>query len=165
MKRAVAVCALVIASAGMASAGTGIATVVKLLEHRYGIHHHGVPALWLAKPFMFGSGVGGLKIAEFESFTIPSEDMGSLAADVDRALGPEWRPFVQVFSKSDREWTKVYAAVTDSEKMRMLVVTSEEDDGVTVVQMELSGDARRAWFDEPVRSARDQARHDRSEER
>ncbi|MGH9522275.1 MAG: hypothetical protein ACRD3E_07060 [Terriglobales bacterium] len=161
MKRVTAAVVLVLFTATTAVAGTGIGTVTKLLERRYGVHHHGVPALWLAKPFMFGSGVGGLKIAQFESFTVASGDMAALMDEVGRALGPEWRPFVQVWSKDDREWSVIYAAA-DGEKLRMLIVSSEQGDGVTLVQMDVSGKVRDEWFDEPVKSARRNSRANRS---
>jgi hypothetical protein len=51
--------------AAAASAETGINTVVGLVESRYAVRHHGVPALWLARPFLIGFGVGGLKMALF----------------------------------------------------------------------------------------------------
>lgn len=157
MKRALAL-ALIICSATLAFAGTGIGTVTTLLEHRYGVRHHGVHALWLAKPFMFGSGVGGLKIAEFERFTVPSEDVGPLMDEVGRKLGPEWRPFVQTWSKRDHEWTVIYAAIAGS-KLRMLIVSSDPGDGMTLVQVDVSGKARDEWFGEPVKSARHDARN------
>jgi hypothetical protein len=144
----------VLAFAGAAgTAQTGIKTVVKLLETRYSIRHHGVPALWLAKPFMFGSGVGGLKIAEFENFRMPSEDAGTLQQQVGAALGPEWFPFVETWSKRDREWSVIYAKEA-GDKMQLLIVTSEENDGLTVLQMNVSGKARDEWFNEPVHCAK-----------
>ena len=63
MKRATWLLVVLFAGCAVSSAQTGIKTVVKLLETRYAVRHHGVPALWLAKPFMIGSGIGGLKIA------------------------------------------------------------------------------------------------------
>jgi hypothetical protein len=35
-----------------------------------------------------------------------------------------------------------------------LIVTSEENDGLTVLQMNVSGKAREEWFNEPVSCAK-----------
>jgi hypothetical protein len=153
MKRALWFTFVLAVACTAASAQTGIKTVVKLLETRYSVHHHGVPALWLAKPFMLGSGVGGLKIAEFENFRVASDDAGKLQLEVNAALGPEWFPFVETWSKRDREWSVIYAKEA-GEKMQLLIVTSEENDGLTVLQMNVSGKARQDWFHEPVDCAK-----------
>jgi hypothetical protein len=153
MKRVLWLAFVLTFACAAASAQTGIKTVVKLLETRYSIHHHGVPALWLAKPFMFGSGVGGLKIAEFQNFKMPSEDAGTLQQQVSAALGAEWFPFVETWSKRDREWSVIYAKQA-GDKMQLLIVTSEENDGLTVLQMNVSGKARDEWFSEPASCAK-----------
>jgi hypothetical protein len=38
--------------------------------------------------------------------------------------------------------------------MQLLIVTSEENDGLTVLQMNVSGKAREEWFNEPVSCAK-----------
>lgn len=152
MKRAL-VLLFVLTFACAAWAETGIKTVVKLLETRYPLHHHGVPALWLAKPFMFGSGIGGLKIAQFDTFRMRPEDAGTLQQQVGSALGPEWFPFIETWSRSEQEWSVIYARES-GEKMQLLIVSSEEKDGLTVLQMNVSGKARDEWFKEPVRCAK-----------
>lgn len=144
---------LLLASCTLAAAETGIKTVVKLVESRYAVRHHGVPGLWLAKPFLFGSGVGGLKIAEFEKFRVPAADMYSLKEDLQRALGPEWQPFVEQWSRRDGEWSVIYSKGS-GDTLRLLIVTSEDEDGLTVMQMNLSGKAMRLWIDEPVDTAK-----------
>lgn len=153
MKRAAWLSAVLVFACTVASAQTGIKTVVRFLETKYSIHHHGVPALWLAKPFMFGSGVGGLKIAEFANFRMPAEDAGKIQKQVSEALGPDWYPFVETWSKQEQEWSVIYARDA-GEKMQLLIVTSEENDGLTVLQMNVSGKARKEWFDEPVNCSR-----------
>ena len=57
MKRVWLVFLLTVACSA-ASAQTGIKTVVKILETHYSVRHHGVPGLWLAKPFMNGAALG-----------------------------------------------------------------------------------------------------------
>jgi hypothetical protein len=136
-----------------ATAETGFRTAVKLVESRYAVRHHGVPGLWLAKPFMIGSGVGGLKIAEFGSFHIPSEDSHALKQQLSRSLGSEWHPFIEEWSKRDGEWSLIYMK-TDAEKVRMLIMTSDSDEGLTVVEMKLSPKALDRWVDDPVDSAK-----------
>jgi len=142
-----------------ATAETGIKTVVKLMEARYAVRHHGVPGLWLAKPFMIGSGVGGLKIAEFSSFRVPSQDSYVLKQQVAMSLGPEWHPFVEEWSKRDGDWSLIYTKTNDA-KVSILIATSDGEDGFTVVQMDLSGKALRQWFDGPVERAKHQPAKD-----
>ena len=84
---------------------------------------------------------------------MPSEDAGTLQQQVGAALGPEWFPFVETWSKRDREWSVIYAKET-GDKMQLLIVTSEENDGLTVLQMNVSGKAREEWFNEPVSCAK-----------
>ncbi len=148
---------LVIACA-VARADTGIKTVVKAVESRYGVRHHGIPGLWLAKPFLIGSGVGGLKIAEFTKFHVPPEDNYSLKEDLAQSLGPEWQPSVEAWSKRDGEWSIIYTK-TNTDGVTMLIVESERDGDFTVVQMKLNADALRGWVHEPVESARHAASH------
>jgi len=152
---------VVVIACTLARAETGIQTVIKLVEARYSVRHHGVPGLWLARPFMIGSGVGKLKMAEFTNFRAPSEDSVSLKGAVERALGPEWHPFVETWSKSDGEWSVIFTK-PNGEGLSMLVVTSEPDDGLTVLQMKLSGTALRRWSDEPLESAKHETASKRS---
>jgi len=150
MSRAWLLCLLLVSSA--ATAETGIATAVRLVESRYAVRHHGVPGLWLAKPFMIGSGVSGLKVAEFDNFHIPAEDSYTLKQQLSKSLGAEWHPFVEEWSKRDREWSVIYTKAQEG-KISMLIVTSDNGDGLTVVQIKLSPKALDQWVDDPIGSA------------
>ena len=68
MNRLWRVLMLVLIACTVAAAETDISTVVHMVEARYAMRHHGIPFLWLAKPFLIGSGVSGVKIADFENF-------------------------------------------------------------------------------------------------
>src|SRR5512146_1707339 len=151
------VIALLLGFASAVWAENGIDRVVKLLETRYAVHHHGIPGLWLAKPFMFGSGVGGLRIAQVDNFRIPAGDGYALNEEVRKALGEDWTPFVETWSKADHEWSAIYAREKDG-RLQLLIVNSDEDDGLEVLQMNVSGKARDEWISEPVSSARDHGR-------
>ncbi|MDT8068899.1 MAG: hypothetical protein ROO76_12115 [Terriglobia bacterium] len=156
--------AIVMGVASTAMAQTGIKAVVSVLERRYSVRHHGVPGLWLAKPFMFGSGVSGLKMAEFDDFRIPSRDVNALQAEVGRALGSEWSPFVETWSNSHHEWSTIYARQEGSH-LELLIVDSDEDGCMTVLQMKVSGKARAEWISQPAESAgRADANHDQGAE-
>jgi hypothetical protein len=154
MKRAGWLAVMMVVACSAAAAETDINTVVKLVEARYAVRHHGVPFLWLAKPFLLGSGVGGLKIATFENFQVPAEQQHALKEELEGALGPGWSPFVETRSKRNREWTMIYAHA-EGRGMKMLIVTSEDNGEMTVLQMKVSG---KKWFDEPVANARRQGR-------
>lgn len=136
-----------------ATAETGFRTAVKLVESRYAVRHHGVPGLWLAKPFMIGSGVGGLKIAEFGKLHVPAEDSYALQQQLSRSLGSEWHPFIEEWSKRDAEWSLIYTK-TDDDKVSMLIMTSDSDEGLTVVEMKLNSKALDRWVDDPIDSAK-----------
>ncbi len=136
-----------------ATAETGIRTAIQVVESRYAVRHHGVPGLWLAKPFMIGSGVGGLKIAEFGNLHVPPEDSYALKQQLSKSLGPDWHPFVEEWSKREGEWSLI-CTKTDAEKISMLIMTSDPADGLTVVHMKLSPRALDRWVDDPIDSAR-----------
>ena len=55
-RRSAIVAAVIVAACAAASAETGMKTVMAVLESRYAVHPHGVPGLWLAKPFL-GRGI------------------------------------------------------------------------------------------------------------
>ena len=136
-----------------ATAETGIRTATKMVESRYAVRHHGVPGLWLAKPFMIGSGVAGLNIAEFGKLHVPPEDSCALKQQLSKSLGPEWHPFVEEWSKREGEWSLIYTK-TDTDKISMLILTSDPGSGLTVVQMKISPKALYHWVGDPIDSAK-----------
>lgn len=148
----IATAAMVLCGAVNAFGGTGISQVIKLVEAKYSTHHHGVPALWLAKPFLVGSGVRGLKMATFENLSIPADDMYQLKRQVSEALGPDWQPFVETFSKHDGEWSAIY--LQTSGKAMQLLIASDDHEEFTIVQIKLSEKAMHDWIDEPVQHAK-----------
>jgi hypothetical protein len=150
--------AILFGVASSAYGQSGIKAVVNVLETRYSVRHHGVPGLWLAKPFMFGSGVSGLKIAEFDNLRVPSGD--ALQTEVSRALGSEWSPFVETWSKCHHESSIIYARQKGSH-LELLIVDSDEDGGLTVMQMKVNGKARDEWISQPAQSAKNaDAKHE-----
>lgn len=143
-----AIVAVTIGITCFASAKTGMKTVVNVLESRYAVHHHGVPGLWLAKPFLFVSGIGSLKMAEFGKLRLSASDVYPLKATVEQALGLDWSPLVETWSKSDGEWSFIFAQ-TAGAGFRILIVSSDQDDGLSLIQVNVSGRAVRLWLDEP----------------
>jgi hypothetical protein len=138
--------------AGAARAESGIESVVRVIEARYPVRPHGIPGMWLAKPFMIGSGASGMKMQEFEDLKILPADRRALKDELTTALGPDWHPFVEQWSKSDGEWSLIYIQ-RNTGKTRMLIITADEE--VSLLQMDLSRKAFREWVDKPV----DKARH------
>lgn len=154
MKRGLPI-ALFIALSWVSAFGQGdIRAVVKAVEGRYAVHHHGVPGLWIAKPFMIGSGASGLKMAVFDGFCRTDVTGTEFEAAVQQALGSQWSPFVSVVSNHER--TIIYTRPSGS-KLIMLVATFEHD-GLTLMQMRVGGKAMRDWLDEPVQTASDRRR-------
>lgn len=152
MKRAWWVALMVAVACSAAAAQTGMKTVVRLVETQYSVRHHGVPLLWLAKPFLLGSGVGGLKMAEFGNLHVPAGQAEKLKHEIGEALGPQWSPFMESWSK-DGGWSAIYASA-EGRRMKMLMV-EEEGGGLTVLQMNLKRDGERGWFEEPAKKARE----------
>lgn len=152
-RKSVIVGFVMVAACAAASAETGMKTVVNLLEARYPVHHHGIPGLWVAKPFLAISGMGSLKIAAFGKFRPPAADAYVLGHAVERALGPEWSPFVETWSKSDGEWASIFGKAA-GDGMKFLIVSSDGDDGLTLLQVNVSGRAARFWLEEPAECAK-----------
>jgi hypothetical protein len=134
-------------------AETGIKTVLRLVESRYGVRHQGIPALWLAKPFLIRSGTGGVKIAEFGGLRISATDGEWLREHIPQSLGQDWHPFVEEWSKSHGEWSFIYTK-SNLEQVSMLIVTSDPEDGLTAVEMRLSGKNLAEWLNDPIRNRR-----------
>jgi len=132
-------------------------TIVKSIEHTYGVHHLRIPflgvAMFLARP----SGVHGLKLAVFEGFRSPG-DTEAVRRVIERSLGPEWHPFVRVLSKAnDGETTMIYTNFS-GDRMRMMVVNLEPTETV-VVKMDLSDHAIEKWLKEPGEEAEGHRHH------
>lgn len=146
------VLAIVLSFAMTAEAGeTGITNVVKMLEARYATRHHGIHWLWLARPFLIGSGVSGLKMAEFHDLRRRPSPSENLSDEVGRTLGPDWSLFVETWEQGG-EWSLIYAR-TNGRGMKMLIVSAEPGNEVTLVQLTVSGKALDGWVDEPVETA------------
>ena len=137
----------------LGSAESGIHAVVNLVEARYSVRHHGIPGLWLAKPFLIGSGVGGLKMAVFEDIRVPERDSLSLRDQMNEALGPDWHPFIEEWSRSGHECTLIYIK-THGSKVSMLIFASEEQGDLTLLQMNLNPKRLSRWTKEPIESAK-----------
>jgi hypothetical protein len=153
---------IVLSFAMTAEAGeTGIKNVVQMLEARYATRHHGVHWLWLARPFLIGSGVSGLKMAEFHDLRGRPSQSENLSDEVGRTLGPDWSRFVETWEQGG-EWSLIYAR-TDGQGMKMLIVSAEQSSAVTLVQLTVSGKALDRWIDEPAETA-SRTNHERPRE-
>ena len=153
MNRAWCLPLIVAIASTVAIAKTSMRAVIDLVETRYAVRHHGIPGLWLAKPVLIGSGIGGLKIAEFTNFHVLPQDRASLKQELGRALGSEWHSFVEARKKGNGEWSVIYTKANDK-GISMLIVESDVEGDFTVVQMNLSGNALHHWLDEPLESAK-----------
>lgn len=121
--------------------------IVKAIEQEYGVRHQGIP--WFAraimKPVMWGSGVSGLKLAEWENVSFTGEGSHDrLVAVIERTVGPEWQQMVRVRSRREGETTYIYVRPTDT-KLAMLVVNIEANEA-EVVQMNLKPSKLDKWL-------------------
>ena len=132
-----------------ARAETGIKTVVRLVESRYSVRHHGIAGLSLAKPFLTSGGGGGVKIEEFSGLHISAGDSEWLREHIPQSLGPEWHPFVEEWSKRAGEWSFIYTK-SNGEHTSMLILTSDQEDGLTAVEMRVADTDMAEWLDDPI---------------
>ncbi len=158
MRRRVALVYVLLALALPAAADDGFGAVVKGIEAHYGIrrlHPHLIGfTMFLAKPMMWGSGAGSMKVAVFEedgrSFTASLTELDAIVA---KSVGRQWRPFVRVDSRRDGEATVIYTSFS-GKHMRMLIATVEHD-SIAVVHMKISKGGIRKWMADPEGEAKD----------
>lgn len=138
------------AAASAAAADHEFRGVVHAIEKTYGVHHMRIPLLGVAMFFARPEGVSGVKLAIFEGFEMPADarDVSSL---LESSLGSDWHPFVRVHSKSDGETTLIYTNPSGG-KMRMMIVSLEQSEA-TVVEVNVSEKAIKAWLREPGEEA------------
>jgi hypothetical protein len=127
------------------------------IVHRLEAHYHQRPAHLMGLTGFLANrahpeGVKNIKLAVFEdldtSLHPPDADFDSFLQQV---VGPEFRPFVRVWSRRDGEQTFVYARES-AQDWEMLVVTLERDEAC-VVKMKLNPDAVSRWIENPQESA------------
>ncbi len=134
--------------------------IVKAIESEYGVRHTGIP--WFArvvmKPAMFGSGVSGLKVAEFERGAFRGEaSQERVATVVERTVGPEWQRMVRVRSRAGNETTYIYVRPS-GQRFTMLIVSVESSEAA-VVQMTLNPKQAKKWMDDTDEMALAQVKH------
>jgi hypothetical protein len=123
--------------------------IVKAIEQEYGVRHQGIP--WVArvvmKPVLWGSGVSGLKLAEWENVSFAGEGSHDrLVAVIERTVGPEWQQVVRSRSRREGESTYIYVRATDA-KLTMLIVNVEPAEA-EVVQVNLSPKQLEQWMED-----------------
>ena len=116
---------------------TAVNAVARAIERTYGMKHSNLP--WIAratmKPFLMGSGVS-TDFVMFEHQHLPaSASMQDLQDLTEKALGPEWSPFVRSESRKNGERTLIYVKF-EGKHMLMLIVSSERNE-TTVLKMKL----------------------------
>ncbi len=171
MTRRAAVLALVLVLALPAAAADGFKAVVQGIEKHYGmkrLHPHLIGfTMFVAKPFLWGSGAGGLKVAVFESDEGREFNASPVALDriMTNSLGPQWRPFVRVRSRHNGETTAIYTQFS-GKHLRMLIATVESDE-IAVVQLNVNADGIKKWMEDPGREARNSShgRKDKGKDR
>ena len=133
-------------------------TLVSALEHHYSAHVQRVPLMgfvsfcaWVTT----GGGVHGMKVADFEHFSGPS-DPAELERFVSDTLGPRWEHFVTNRSR-DGELNLIYVQPHGS-AMRMMIADYEHGE-LDLVRMDLNGERLAHWVQDPTGSARGHAGH------
>jgi hypothetical protein len=158
VKRLLLLTALFLANAAFAS--DDFKSVVKAVETSYGIHHKHIPMMGVVLKFTPNHEARSMKLAIFEPGPMRG-DLASLEQVVSRNLGPDWAPFVRVWSRRDRESVVIYAKPSAS-GIRLLVTCLEQDESV-IMSVDVSEKALRDWIDEPTGMAH-RARRETSDE-
>lgn len=158
--RRILVLLLLICLPAAAFAADPFKNIVKAVEREYGVRHHGVP--WFArvffKPALWGSGVSGLKIAEFEHGSLRDQSSHARIADtIERTVGPEWQQIVRIRSRADNETVYVYVRPS-GEHLTMLVASVEQDEA-SVVQMTMNPTRFAKWTEDTEFMAVGQRKH------
>ena len=134
--------------------------VVKAVETTYGIHHKHIPVMGVMLKFTPNHEARGMKLAIFEA--APERgDLSSLQQVVSSNLGPEWSPFVRVWSRREQESVVIYAKPAAS-GMRLLITCLEPDESV-VMSVDVSEKSLHGWIDDPGGMSR-RTRHDSDNE-
>ena len=129
--------------------------VVKAVETTYGIHHKHIPMMGMMMKFTPNHEARSMKLAIFEA--APEGDLSNLQQVISSNLGPEWAPFVRVWSRRERESVVIYAKPSAS-GIRLLITCLESDESV-VMSVDVSEKSLREWIEEPE-SMVHRARHD-----
>jgi hypothetical protein len=122
--------------------------VVKGIESHYGVHQVSPRligfASFFAKPAMWGSGTGGLRIAAFEGNAgAIKPSMQELDQVMVSFLNSTWQPFVHVNSQKEAEAVVIYTTV-EGKNMTMLIGSLERS-GISLVQIRLNPAAFEEW--------------------
>jgi hypothetical protein len=157
MKRLLILTTLLLTSAAFAS--DDFKAVVKAVEHHYGLHHVHIPMMGIALKFSPDHEARSMKLAIFEA--APEGDLSNLQQVISSNLGPDWAPFVRVWSRRDRESVVIYAKPSAS-GMRLLITCLDSDESV-VMSVNVNEKSLREWIEEPERMTH-HARRDANDE-
>lgn len=145
MKRLLLLTALFLTNAAFGS--DDFKSVVKAVETTYGIHHKHIPMMGVALKFSPDHEARSMKLAIFEGGPMRG-NLANLEKLVSSNLGPDWSPFVRVWSRRDRESVVIYAKPSGS-GMRLMVTCLDQDESV-IMSVDVNEKALRDWIDEPA---------------
>jgi hypothetical protein len=157
MKRLLVLTALLLTNAALAS--DDFKAVVKAVESNYGIHHKHIPMMGVMTKFTPSHEARSMKLAIFEA--APEGDLSNLQQVISSNLGPDWAPFVRVWSRRERESVVIYAKPSAS-GMRLLITCLESDESV-IMSVDVSEKSLLQWIEEPESMAH-RARRDADDE-
>ena len=157
MKRLLILSMLLFTSAAFAS--DDFKSVVKAVEHTYGLHHVHIPMMGIALKFSPDHEARSMKLAIFEA--TPEGDLSNLQHVISSSLGSDWAPFVRVWSQRERESVVIYAKPSAS-GMRLLITCLESDESV-IMSVDVNEKSLREWIEEPENMAH-RTRHSADDE-
>jgi hypothetical protein len=131
--------------------------IVDIISDEYGARPMRIPMFGLVKTVTYFARPAGAKHIDLAVF----DDLGrrrstgrNLRESIHYAVGPGWKPFIQVKSQRHgrEELTLVYMRPTG--KDWKILLTTIQPREATVVQLTVNMDSLERWLAEPLRSAR-----------
>lgn len=159
MKRTLVVALLL---TNMAFARDDFKSVVKAVESTYGIHSRHIPMMGLMLKFSPEREARGVKLAIFEDSPARG-DLADLQQVIGRNLGPEWTPFIRVWSRRDDESVVIYAK-PEGARMRLMVASFDHEDSV-IISVDATEESLRHWINDPAGMADRTAHEDSGDEK
>ncbi len=137
---------LLLAVLPLPAADRGFNDVVEAISNRCHTRPTRIPLFGLVNAFTFvarPAGTSHIDLAVFENLN------GHLdPAEIRQLVGAAWKPFVQSYSRKNRETTLIFLR-TEGRDIRMLITNLERDEA-TVVELKLNPEGLRRWMDDPA---------------
>ena len=123
-------------------------SVVNAVESTYRIHHKHIPMMGVMLKFTPNHESRSIKIAIFDDVEIPAQaNTADLQHVVAAQLGPEWTPYLRIWSRNEGESLVIFAK-PNAKSVRLLITTLERGESV-IMSVDVNDASLRQWMNEP----------------